>query len=77
MGLTYRTTRRLISIENGTRLAVYSTKPPETDSAEIRRMFQEAIDQGYPGLKSCIAQDIADGKVTLAVSETQPTTRSN
>jgi len=71
LGLTYRSTRRLIPIENGTRLAVYSTKPAENDAAEIKRMFQEAIDNGFAGLKSFIAQDIADGRVTFVPSESQ------
>ena len=71
LGLTYRTTRRLIPLENGTRLAIYSTKPEENDSAEVKRLFQEAIDNGYAGLESYIAQDIADGKVTLLPNETQ------
>ena len=70
LGLTYRSTRRLIPIENGTRLAVYSSKPAETDTAEIRRQFQEALDIGYAGLKSYIAQDITSGKITLGLGET-------
>jgi len=64
LGLTYRATRRLIPIENGTRLAVYLTKPAENDSDEIKHIFQESIDNGYAGLKSYIEQDIASRKVT-------------
>ena len=63
LGLTYRATRRLASLENGTRLAVYLTMPPENNSDEVKRLFQESIDNGYAGLKSYIEQDIANGKV--------------
>ena len=65
LGLTYRATRQLIPIENGTRLAVYLTKPAENDSDEVRRAIQESMDNGYTGLKSYIEQEIASGKVTV------------
>ena len=65
LGLTYLATRQLTPIENGTRLAVYLTKPPENNSDEVKRLFQESIDNGYAGLISYIEQDIASGKVTL------------
>jgi hypothetical protein len=64
LGLTYRQTRRLIPIENGTRLAIYMTMPPENNSEEVKRLFQETIDNGYAGLKPFIEQEIASGKVT-------------
>ena len=66
LGLTYRQTRRLIPTENGTRLAIYMTKPPENVSDEVRGLFQQSIDDGYEGLKSYIEQDIASGKITPA-----------
>jgi len=65
LGLSYRQTRRLIPTENGARLAIYLTKPAENASDEVKRTFQEAIDNGYAGLKSYIEQDIANGKVTV------------
>jgi len=64
LGLTYHQTRRLIPIDNGTRFAIYLTKPAENPPDEIRRQMQEVVNNGFAGLKSYIEQDIASGKVT-------------
>lgn len=66
LGISYVTTRRLTPLEPGTHLGVYLTMPPENSSKEIRQMLQSAMDHGYAGLKSCIEQDIASGKVTAS-----------
>ena len=65
LGLSYRQTRRLIPLENGTRIAIYLTKPAENDSEEIKGVFQQAVDDGYTGLKTYIERDIVNGKITI------------
>jgi hypothetical protein len=65
MGLTYVCTRRLTPIENGTRLGIYLSTPPENASDEVRQMIQSAMDQGYAGLESYVEQHITNGKVTV------------
>jgi uncharacterized protein YndB with AHSA1/START domain len=64
VGLTYRSTRQLIPLENGTRVGIYLTMPRETSSAEVRQMLQSAMNEGYAGLKLYIEKDLASGKVT-------------
>jgi hypothetical protein len=64
MGLTYVSTRRLIPLENGTRVAIYLSKPEEDTSQAVRDMLQGAMEQGYAGLRPYIEQDIAKGNVT-------------
>jgi len=64
VGLTYRSTRRLVPLENGTRVGIYLTMPRETSSDEVRQMLQSAMNEGYAGLKPYIEKDIASGKVT-------------
>ena len=66
MGLTYTSTRRLIPLENGTRVGIYLTRPKENSSDEVRQMLQTAMDAGYAGLRSFIENDINSGKVTAA-----------
>jgi hypothetical protein len=65
MGITYTSTRRLTSLENGTRLGIYISTPRETSAAEVRQMLQSAMEQGYSGLESYIERDIRAGKVTV------------
>jgi len=64
MGLNYMSTRRLMPLENGTRVGIYLTAPHETSSEEIRQMLQSAMDAGYAGLQLSIAKDVDSGKVT-------------
>ncbi|HEX9386572.1 MAG TPA: DUF2652 domain-containing protein [Anaerolineales bacterium] len=64
LGLTYLSTRRLIPLENGTRVGIYLTMPRETSSDEVRQMLQSAMDGGYAGLQSFIEHDIISGKIT-------------
>ena len=69
MGLSYVSTRRLMPLENGTRVGIYLTRPRENSSDEIRQMLQSAMDAGYAGLQSSIEQEIAKGNVTFALNE--------
>jgi uncharacterized protein DUF2652 len=46
MGLTYVSTRRLMPLENGTRVGIYLTEPIENASDEVRQMLQSAMDAG-------------------------------
>ena len=64
VGITYISTRRLIPLENGTRVGIYLTMPRETSSDEVRQMLQSAMDEGYAGLKSFIEQHVTSGKIT-------------
>lgn len=65
--VVYYQTRRLIPIEKGTRVAIYMSKPLEGASAEIQQMLQAAVDASYNGLGPFIENDLANGKVTIAV----------
>ncbi len=65
MGLSYLSTRRLTPIENGTRVGIYLTMPPENSSDEVRQLLQSAMDEGYAGLESYIEKDVTKGKVTV------------
>jgi len=64
VGLSYTSTRRLIPLENGTRVGIYLTRPKENSSDEVRGMLQGAMDAGYAGLRSSIENDVKSGKVT-------------
>ena len=64
MGLTYVSTRRLIPLQNGTRMCIYLGMPRETSSEEVRQMLQSAMDSGYAGLGPYIENDISTGKIT-------------
>ena len=64
MGLSYLSTRRLISLEHGTHVGIYLTQPREAASEEIRQMLQSAMDNGYAGLEAYIANRIATGNIT-------------
>jgi hypothetical protein len=66
LGISYMCTRRLTPLENGTRLGVYLTKPPENSSDEVRQMLQSAMENGYAGLQSYIEHDITSGKITVS-----------
>ena len=66
LGISYRSTRRLIPLEKGTRVGIYLTMPPETSSDEVRQMLQAAMDAGYAGLGAYIEQDIAVEKITIS-----------
>ena len=65
LGISYVSTRRLIPLEDGTRVGIYLTMPRETSSEEVRQMLQGAMDAGYAGLGSYIEQHITSGKITL------------
>jgi hypothetical protein len=64
LGISYRSTRRLIPLENATRVGIYLTVPRETSSEEVRQMLQSAMEGGYAGLQSYIEDDIISGKIT-------------
>ena len=64
LGLSYISTRRLVSLEHGTLACIYLSAPEENSSDEIKQMLQAAMDEGYAGLRPCIELDIANGKVT-------------
>jgi uncharacterized protein YndB with AHSA1/START domain len=64
MGLSYISTRRLTPLEDGTRVGIYLTAPPQNSSNEVRQMLQTAMDTGYAGLRSYIEQGIARGIIT-------------
>lgn len=66
LGLSYTSTRRLIPLENGTRVGIYLTMPGENSSDEVRQLLQAAMEAGYAGLQSYIERDINSGKVTAA-----------
>ncbi|RIK29926.1 MAG: hypothetical protein DCC56_11150 [Anaerolineae bacterium] len=66
MGLNYLQTRRLIPIDNGTRFALYISKPVENPPDEVRKQMQESVDYAFAGLKSYIEKDIANGKATAS-----------
>ena len=65
MGLSYVSTRRLIPMEDVTRVGIYLSMPAENSSAEVRNLLQSAMDNGYAGLRSYIEKDITGGKITL------------
>ena len=65
LGISYICTRRLTPSEQGTRIGIYLTKPPENSSDEVRQMLQSAMDNGYAGLKPFIEQSLESGKVTV------------
>ena len=64
LGLSYLSTRRLTPLENGTRLGIYLSMPPETTSEEVRQMLQSAMDGGYARLQSYIEHDLINRKIT-------------
>jgi len=64
LGLSYVSTRRLMPLENGTRVGIYLTAPRENSSAEVRDMLQSAMQEGYAGLKSYIETHVSNGQVT-------------
>ena len=64
LGLTYVSTRRLMPIQNGTRVGVYLTAPRENSSNEVRQILQTAMSEGYAGLRPYIENDINSGKIT-------------
>jgi hypothetical protein len=64
LGISYVCTRRLVPLENGTRMGIYLTMPRETSSNEVRQMLQSAVDTAYAGLKSFLEKDITSGKIT-------------
>ena len=66
-GITYVQTRRLTPVENGTRVAIYMSKPLEGASEEIRESLLAAIDACYNGLGPFIKKDIAKGNITMAL----------
>jgi len=66
IGIAYLQTRRLIPVENGTRVAIYLGKPLEGANEEVRHVLQSAVDASYNGLGTFIEKDIANGKVTIA-----------
>jgi hypothetical protein len=66
VGITYISTRRLIPLENGTRVGIYLSMPQENSSDEVRQMLQSAMDNGYAGLRPHIEHDIAGGKITAS-----------
>jgi len=65
MGLTYTATRRLIPLENATRVAVYLSKPEEGSSQEVHELLQGAMDDGYSGLQPFIEQELSKGEITI------------
>lgn len=65
-GLNYIATRRLVPLEEGTRVGVYLSKPAENSSEEVRQLLQSAISDGYAGLGPYMEQDINSGKITLS-----------
>ncbi len=66
LGLTYDCTRQLTPIENGTRLSLYLSKPPENSSEEVHQTLQSAMEQNYADLRAFIEQDIERGKITAS-----------
>jgi len=64
-GLNLHQTRRLIPIDDGTRFALYLTKPVENPPDEVRQQMQEAVNIGFAGIKTYIEKDVASGKVTI------------
>lgn len=65
--IVYHQTRRLIPIENGTRVAIYLSQPLEGANTEIQQMLKEKVDASYIGLGAFIEKDLAQGKVTVAL----------
>ena len=63
--IEYDQTRRLIQIENGTRLVVTLSKPEPDATEEMRAQFQGMMGQ-FGNVQSVIEQELSDGKVTLA-----------
>lgn len=61
----YLHTRRLIPIHGGTRLCVYSSKPTEGATEELRAYIQAEYNRGYGNLEAYIKQDIESGKVIV------------
>lgn len=66
VGLSYVCTRRLVPLENGTRIGIYVSMPPENSSEEVRQMLQSAMDTGYAGLQSYIERDLESRKITAS-----------
>lgn len=62
--IEYMQTRRLIPLENGTRLLVTVSKP-ETGATEEIRSQLEWLCQAYGNVGTVIGHDLAEGKVTL------------
>jgi len=66
MGLSYISTRRLIPLEDGTRVGIYLSAPRENSSDEVRHMLQTAMNAGYAGLRSFIEQGINAGRIMVS-----------
>ena len=64
--IEYVHTRRLIPIKGGSRLCVYSSRPVEGGSEELRQIIQAEYDRGFGNLEAFIRQDVANGKVTVS-----------
>src|SRR5215211_5941043 len=62
----YLHTRRLVPIHGGSRLCVYSSKPVEGASEELRGYIQAEYNRGFGNLGPFIQQDIENGKVTVS-----------
>ena len=64
LGLTFVSTRRLVPLENGTRVGIYFGKPSENPGDEIRQRVQSVINVDFAGLRPYIEQDISSGEIT-------------
>jgi uncharacterized protein YndB with AHSA1/START domain len=60
--VVYHQTRRLIPTKNGTRVAIYMSKPLEGASMEVQQLLQEKVDEAYRGLGAFIEKDLANGR---------------
>jgi len=61
----YDQTRRLIPIENGTRLVVTLSTPEPDATEEMRAQFQGMMGL-FGNIQGVIEQELSDGKITLA-----------
>ena len=66
LGLSYVSTRRLIPLDQGTRVGVYLSVPRETSAEEVRQMLQSAVDGSFAALRSFIERDVMSGKITAS-----------
>ena len=64
--IEYLHTRRLVSINGGSRLCVYASKPSEGANEELRGYIQAEYNRGFGNLEAFISQDIADGNITAS-----------
>lgn len=65
--IEYLQTRRLIPLEQGTRLLVTLGKPNTGATEEMRAQFQVMV-RIFENVKTVIAQDIAEGRVTATAA---------